>query len=248
MKIKIQNIHKTYGNHKVLEDINLNIQNGSIHCLLGQNGAGKTTLINLLLELIKADSGVILYDDEYNTLDNNLKKRIGILGENNPLIEELTAYQYLKLSAKLYNVPASEVEKRIGDLASYFFKDGELNKRLSSYSTGMKKKIGLCGAVIHTPDILILDEPFSGLDPVAAQMTIKFIQAYAKNNRSIFLASHDLSYVEKIATHISVLDEMKIIFDGSSDHFTSEGTTNIDNALLNLLKPEKAELEDITWI
>ncbi|MBI9035057.1 MAG: ABC transporter ATP-binding protein [Bacteroidales bacterium] len=248
MQIEVKNIHKTYGRHKVLEDINLLIQDNQIHCLLGKNGVGKTTLINLILELIDFEEGTIIYDKNEGKLNNNLKKRMGVLGENNPLIEELSAYQYLKLCAKLYKVKVSEVEKRISDLSSYFFKEGELNKKLSSFSTGMKKKIGLCAAVIHTPDLLILDEPFSGLDPVAAQITVEFIKAYGSKNRSVFLSSHDLNYVEKIASHITVLDETMVVFSGTFDHFTSEGKTNIDNALLDLLKPDNTKLEKISWI
>jgi ABC-type multidrug transport system ATPase subunit len=249
MEIKIQELHKAFGGNEILQGVDLQIVPGDICCLLGKNGAGKTTLINLLLQLLEPQRGRISYDGLiYGHLPLEVKQRIGVLGDNNPLIEELTALQYLRLSGKLYKVPARELEKRIADLLEYFFDEEVATKRLSAFSTGMKKKIGLCAAVLHTPDLLILDEPFSGLDPLAAQQTLDFIKSYRKDNRSIFLSSHDLSYVEKIATRIVVLHEGQIRYDGSPEDFRNEGDYNIDSALLDILKGSEVNQKVIEWI
>jgi ABC-2 type transport system ATP-binding protein len=249
MEIQIQNLRKQFGKKTILDGIDFSISNGQVCCLLGTNGAGKTTFINLLIKLLSADAGTIAYDGQVHTqLPQRLKQRMGILGENNPVIEELTANQYLELTGKLYRVEPALLKKRIHDLASYFFDEEVLHRRLASFSTGMKKKVGLMAAVLHAPDILILDEPFSGLDPVAAQETVDFINAYGNPSRAIFLSSHDLSYVEKVATHVAVLHQRKITFSGPIRSFTTDGTTQISNALFGLLQPNGPKGKKLEWI
>ncbi|CAN5915718.1 ABC transporter ATP-binding protein [soil metagenome] len=249
MEIQIRNLRKQFGTKIILDGIDLTISNGEVCCLLGTNGAGKTTFINLLIKLLSADAGTIAYEGQvYSQLPLLIKKRIGILGENNPVIEELTANQYLELTGKLYQVEPALLKKRIQDLASYFFDEEVLHKRLAGFSTGMKKKVGLMAAVLHAPDVLILDEPFSGLDPVAAQETVDFINAYRKDSRAIFLSSHDLSYVEKVATHVAVLHQRQITFSGPIRSFTTDGTTHISSALFGLLQPNGPKGKKLEWI
>lgn len=251
MHINFKNISKAFGKTVVLDEVNLELEPGNIYCVLGKNGAGKTTLMNLLLQLSSPDKGNVCYDGEEQTeLSKALKLRIGAMSEDNPLIEELSALQYLKLHGKLYGISKKDLLQRISDLTAYFFEEPESNvlkKRLSSFSTGMKKKIGLMAAVLHTPDLLILDEPFSGLDPVAAKMTIDFIKTFQNGNRTIFLSSHDLAYVAKVVTHLAVLDNSKIIFSGTLEAFTNEGQDEIDNALLKVLQPNTKNLDSIDW-
>jgi ABC-2 type transport system ATP-binding protein len=112
----------------------------------------------------------------------------------------------------------------------------------------MKKKLGVCASVLHRPDILILDEPFSGLDPVAAQMLIQFLNSYLSSDRIIFLSSQDLAYVERVSTHIGVLDEGTMVYDGTLENFTMNGVNLLDQALLKLLKSDENNLRNIDWI
>jgi len=239
MNIEVKNLSKAFGNQSALSDLDLELRNGEICCLLGKNGAGKTTLINIIIKLIIQDSGSVFYDTElYSHLPADIKKRIGILNEENPVIEELTAGQFLRLSGKLYKLDSETIEQRGDDLLSWFFDNPEnvRDKRLSGFSTGMKKKIGLIAAVLHTPDLLILDEPFSGLDPLVARQCVDFINFYKNEQRTIFLSSHDLSYVEQVATKILVLDKQQFIFNGPINDFTANGSDRIDNVLLELLQ------------
>ena len=251
MKVELSNISKTYGSHDVLNDVNLTISEGTVCCLLGKNGAGKTTIINSILGLITTDEGTITYDEEeYELLPDDIKKRMGSVLDNGSLIEELTALDFLKISAKMYGVPAQESKKRINDLTDLFFEDArDMDKPLVGFSTGMKKKISLSAAILHTPDFLVLDEPFSGLDPIAANQVINLILQYKSSNRSIFLSSHDLSYVEKVATHIAVLSEGSIAFHDTMTNFTKEGTQQLDSALLAVLQSEKdTPKPSLSWI
>jgi len=248
--IQITDVTKSYGRTIVIEKINLTIDYGQVYCLLGKNGAGKTTLINLILDLAEPDCGSItLFGKDHHKLDKNNKRKIGILIENLALIEEISGYEFLLLVGKIYGMPSDTLKKRIADLFEYFFEDeSDLKKTISKYSTGMKKKIAFCAAVIHTPDILIMDEPFSGLDPLVANQMVLFLNKYCRRDRLIFISSHDLTYVEKISTHIGVLDNTKLVFNSTIQDFTENGAKELDSALLKILKPNGSGLEKIDWI
>lgn len=250
MNITFENISKSFSLKLVLDQLNLSLDSGEIIGLLGKNGAGKSTLFNLLLDLIKPDSGKVLVDG-VPTTDHLLafKSRLGAITENNPIIEEFTGWQYLQFVGKLNNVPKSELKSRIDSLFGFFFdEESDLHKRTGSYSTGMKKKIALCAAVLHTPDLLVLDEPFSGLDPLAAQQMIKFLKTYHQEGRLILISSHELSYLEKLATRILVLNEHQIVFNASLQQFMEEGENRMDDALYRLLVPVDKDMSGLQWM
>ena len=165
------------------------------------------------------------------------------------LLEEVSGYDYLRFIGQVHQIDKNELEKRIADLVEFFFEhESDLKKSIVTYSTGMKKKIAFCAAVLHTPQILVLDEPFSGLDPFVANQMIQFILKYKREDRIIFISSHDLAYIEKVATHIGVLNEGQLIYNASSDDFTSHGASSIDAALLTLLKPNESQIDKLDWI
>lgn len=248
--IEIKNLTKSFGKNTVLGNINLNLERGDVYALLGKNGVGKTTLINTVIDLIPLDKGTILINGkEHNKLEKKDKQSLGVVGEDLALVEELNGLEFLSFIGKIYNLPKKTIDKRIKDLFNYFFEDEkDLKKNISRYSTGMKKKIAFCSAILHTPDILILDEPFSGLDPLVANQMIEFLKIYQQKDRTIFISSHDLNYVEKIATQIGVLNDSKLIFNSSLQDFTDSGINSIDNALLKILKPNASELSKIDWL
>ena len=248
--IQISNLTKNFGRNTVLEQINLTVEKGQVYSLLGKNGAGKTTLINLLLDLLKPDSGTVqVFGKESSQLKPVDKLMMGIVGEELALIEEFSGYEYLIFIGKIYQIPTATLKKRIADLFQYFFEDGkDLRKRISKYSTGMKKKLAFCAAILHTPDLLILDEPFSGLDPLVASQMVLFLKKYHNLERTIFISSHDLSYVEKVSTHIGVLDQTRLVYNATLQEFTNDGTRELDAALLKILKPNEGELEKIDWL
>jgi ABC-2 type transport system ATP-binding protein len=248
--IELNNITKTYGKTIIIENLSFSIEAGQVYGLLGKNGVGKSTLINMIIDLVKIDEGVItILNEDSVDLDKNFKSRIGVLSEDIGLIEELNAYEYLNFIGKIYKIPKDILTKRINDLFAFFFEnETELRKSIKGYSTGMKKKLAFCAAIIHTPEILILDEPFSGLDPFVANQMIQFLQKYQRADRAILISSHDLNYVEKIATHIGVLDNKTLQFNASVQEFTENGVNHLDAALLKVIQPNTADLENIDWI
>ncbi len=248
--IQLNNVTKTYGKTTVIENLSLTIETGQVYALLGKNGVGKSTLINMIIDLIKIDNGTItILNEDSVDLDKNFKSKIGILSEDVGLIEEINGFEYLNFIGKIYKIPADVLTKRIKDLIEFFFEnESELKKIIKGYSTGMKKKLAFCAAIIHTPEILILDEPFSGLDPFVANQMILFLKKYQREDRLILISSHDLNYVEKIATHIGVLDNKALQFNASIQEFTENGVNHLDSALLKVIQPNTSELENIDWL
>lgn len=248
--IKIKSIHKSYLGKKVLEDVSMDFGNGICFCLLGKNGVGKSTLLNIIGDLILPDSGDIIINKMY--YKNNyveIKKNLGFLPENLPIIEELTALQFLNLIGKLHSINKYELKDRIDSLVEIFFEgDMSNNKLISQYSYGMKMKISFCASVIHKPDILILDEPFKGWDPVSVNCLIDFINNYQNEKRIIILSSHDLNYVERVATHIGVLSDKKIVFNSTLTMFKQIANNKIDDSLLKILNYQKIDSKGISWI
>lgn len=250
MILSINSISKSYSKKRVLNEISTNLVSGNAYALLGKNGAGKTTLINSLLNLVKPDSGSFLLDNESLDVSSKAwKQRVGVVSDDIPLVPQMTGRECLEFHAYLYGISSSEAQNRITSLLSHFFEDEkDWNKEIQSYSTGMRKKIEICAAVLHTPDILILDEPFSGLDPLAAKELIGFLNEYRRNDRVLLISSHDLAYVEKCVSHVLVLDEATFKFDGSVEDFLQSGDGKIDGALFQLLVPKEKSAGGLEWM
>ena len=183
------NLCKSFDKKLILDSINLEINSSSCYALLGRNGSGKTTLINCLLNLILPDNGTIsIKGMNYHENNYQIKKIIGVVAEENPLIPEFTGQQYLKFIGLLHEIPENRLKENIDSIVNFFFGDTlVLEKAISKYSTGMKKLLGLCAAVLHRPYILILDEPFSGLDIVSANKVVEFLKFYLTIERIIFV-------------------------------------------------------------
>lgn len=242
--IKIVGLSKEYNKRIVLNDININIFNNACLAIIGKNGAGKTTLLNIIVNNILPSKGYIEFDNfKYNKL---ISKKIGMSLGTEYLIDEFTGTEYLNFIKLIYKTDTSK--ENIETLYNYFF-DGDIdkNKLIGSYSQGMKTKISLCAALIHKPDILILDEPFANLDPYAAEKTITFLNEFKKNKIIIF-SSHDLSYVSKLATDICLLDSTQIVFNGSLQSFTDNGRKTIDKSLFDIIVPTSLNLKPLDFI
>jgi ABC-2 type transport system ATP-binding protein len=218
MEIIAANLSKSFGDKKVLDTIDLSLRGGMVYCLLGRNGAGKSTLINLLSDLLDPDTGTISINGESfkGPGATNLKKTIGLQSQLGQLVEELNVFEYLELVGNIYRLPKQEMLTRRAALLSFFFHDEKIQRDpIGAFSAGMKKKAELCAAFLHRPEFVLLDEPFSSLDTIAANSLCEMIRAYSDENRVILVSSHDLLYVEKIATHAGILQNGHLVFNDS---------------------------------
>lgn len=247
--IELRNLVKKYNGNVVLQSISTTLYKGQIYCLLGKNGAGKTTLIHCMLNMEEIDEGSIsIFGNPHTSLSIDERKRIGVLSAQSGLIDELNIMEYLHFIGKMYGVDKKSIDMRAKSLLAYFFdNDIDLKKNIGSLSSGMQKKIAFCGSVIHLPDILILDEPFANLDSIAGRQMVEFIQKYANDQRLVFISSHDLSYVEKLATHIGVLSNKTLVFDGIVSDFYS-GSHQLEHAFMSIIESGIQPISTLDWI
>jgi len=238
MKIDFSNVSKIFNKKYALKHFNLNVNNGEIFCLLGKNGSGKSTVINLISQILQPNDGEItIINNDKVLLPIEIKRLIGLQSQYHTLIEEINAKEFLKFIGLIYHVDKTNLEERINELIDYFFLINEdLTNPIKTYSSGMKKKVQLCAAFLHKPKIVLLDEPFSSLDIISCNKLCNFINKYINKDRIIFISSHNLYYVEEIATNIGVLNDKKLIFNGRFDKFIeNKDKMNIEKTLLNYL-------------
>lgn len=248
--IKVVDISKAYKN-KILDKINLTVEPGNICCVLGKNGVGKSTLLGIITQTTKQDSGEIIINNRvFNGSSTSVKEKMGILSQNDDLINPLTGWQFLQFQCLIFGMQQATINERIKSLAAYFFEDSEdILKSISSYSSGMRMKLKIIASLIHNPKILILDEPFASLDPIAAEKLVVLLNQFInKGDKVVLISSHDLMYVEKIASQICVLENKKVAFDGSKDDFTRRNTSSLDKTLLALINTEVICTESLGWL
>ncbi|MCU0426100.1 MAG: ABC transporter ATP-binding protein [Candidatus Kapabacteria bacterium] len=249
MPLSVNKIAKNFNGRQILSGVGFEIHNSQCFWLVGRNGAGKTTLINILADLVEADCGSVSFGDwTYEKEELVIKRNLGVLPDKNPAIPQLTGWEYLRFVGLLHELPSDECSRRAQSLLEYFFDETEdAHKRIGTYSHGMTKKIGLCAALLHRPRYLILDEPFAGLDPVSSAKLVRFLQSYLNEERIIFLSSHDLSYSQKVITHLGILEGGALQFVGSVEEFAAS-KDSIEESILRVLQPKEATLTGLEWL
>lgn len=215
--LKIVNLSKSYKNKKIIDNICLEIKDGDIFGFIGRNGAGKTTTIKCIVGINSIDEGSILLDNISIKKDPKLfKQKISYIPDTPNLYDNLTGIQYLNFIADIYNVEKNQRKEIILKYAEVFTLKDDLKNLISSYSHGMKQKLLFISAMIHKPEILILDEPFIGLDPIASYKVKNLIQELCKLGCSVFFSTHVLDVAEKICNKIAIIKDGNIIISGST--------------------------------
>lgn len=215
MKIEVQDLKKIYKQRTVLDIEKLTIDSGDIIGLVGNNGAGKTTLIRLMLDLIKADSGDVMINNEKVSVSQVWKNKTSAFIDEGFLIEFLTPEEYFEFIANNYNVSKTDMHETLEKLTG--FMNGEIlgkGKYIREFSSGNKQKVGIIGALLTQSDILILDEPFNFIDPGSQYFLSHYLSDLnEKNNTTILISSHNLELVYGVSKRILLLDQGIIIRD-----------------------------------
>ncbi len=217
MDIKIENLTKKYGAQKAVDDISFNVKTGEILGFLGPNGAGKTTTMKMITNYIGIEDGNIEIGGR-SIKDNpdELKKHIGYLPEHNPLYLDMPVIDYLKFCAELQDVAKSDIPSRIREMVKICGLNAEKHKKIGELSKGYRQRVGLAQAMIHDPEILILDEPTTGLDPNQIVEIRKLIRDIG-NQKTVILSTHILPEVEATCDRILIINKGKIVADGTSE-------------------------------
>jgi len=206
--IEFNNISKSFKGINVLTDFNLVCEKGKIQCLVGKNGAGKSTLINISTGLLSSNSGnVKILEKEINPDKRKILDKVGFVLENPLYIEQFTAIEQLQFLGKIYKI--DNLKHRINELIEFFDLPSD-KKRISEYSTGMKSKVSLACALIHSPKVLILDEPFEGLDIGSYDALLQYLKEYASNGNTILITTHQVDVIIEISDYTALIKDGKL--------------------------------------
>lgn len=215
--IELKDVSKMYkkGN-KVIDKLNLKINDGEIFGFLGPNGAGKTTTINMITGILEINEGNIFIDGK-SIIDDPIeaKKMMGLVPDNPDIFLKLKGIEYLNFIADVYEVETEDRIKRIKELAQRFEIIDVLNNKIESYSHGMRQKLIIIGVLLHDPKNWILDEPMTGLDPKASFELKKMMREHANKNNTVFFSTHILEVAEKICDRVGIIDKGKLLFVGT---------------------------------
>jgi len=222
--IKFENVSKTYGKTtKAVDTLNLEIPDGKIVGFIGPNGAGKTTTIKMLTGILTPDEGSITingFDIVKDSID--AKKQLGFVSDNPDMFLRLKGMEYLNFMADIYQVSKEDRMQRVKELASKFHMEEALGDKIASYSHGMRQKIMIMAALLHHPNVWILDEPLTGLDPQSSYELKEMMRDHIAMNKTVFFSTHVLEVAEKLCDFIVIINKGKMIFLGTLGELRSQ--------------------------
>lgn len=236
--LKINNLTKVYkGGKKAVSNVNISVEAGDIYGFIGHNGAGKTTTIKCVVGIHDFDEGEILIDGKsIKTEPLQCKAMMAYIPDNPDLYEYMTGIQYLNFIADIYNVSANDREIRIKEEAEAFEITSALGDLISSYSHGMKQKLAIIGALLHRPKLLILDEPFVGLDPKATLVLKNKMHELCEAGSAIFFSTHVLDVAEKLCNKVAIIRQGQIIAEGNMEELTKN--SSLESVFMEVTKHE----------
>ncbi|HEY5499125.1 MAG TPA: ABC transporter ATP-binding protein [Bacteroidales bacterium] len=225
--IRIQNLNKFYGSKHVLKDISIDIYPGQVIGYIGPNGAGKSTTVKIICGLLSDFTGEVMVkgiDIRKNPVD--VKAMIGYVPEMAELYDVLTPNEFLSLMGALYKMPQELITERTTRMMDAFGMAGNMDQRMDSFSKGMKQKVLITSGLMHNPEVIILDEPLSGLDANSVIIVKELISKLAQSGKTIFYSSHMMDVVEKVSDRIVLINEGKVVADGSFEELKQNQDKN----------------------
>ncbi len=231
--LNIENLSKSYGEKKAVIDLSIHIAPGEIYGFIGHNGAGKTTTLKACAGILQFDKGEIFVDGVSMKKDPiGCKKKMAYIPDNPELYDFMTGLQYLDFIADIYGVTIEERKDRIHKYASAFEIEKDLPALISSYSHGMKQKLAIISAWIHNPKLIMMDEPFVGLDPKAAKLLKDMMREVCDNGGAIFFSTHVLDVAEKLCDKVAIIKKGELIRSGTMEQV--KGDESLEDVFLEL--------------
>ena len=240
--LQINNLTKVYGEKKAVDDLTLHIQPGEIYGFIGHNGAGKTTTIKSCCGILQFDEGEILIDG-ISIKDDPIacKKQLAYIPDNPDLYEFMSGMQFLNFIADIFEVSAVDRTSRIKKYADLLGLTDDLGQSIASYSHGMKQKLAIISALIHEPKLIIMDEPFVGLDPKASHQLKQLMREICDNGGAIFFSTHVLEVAEKLCDKIAIIKGGKLIKAGDTEEV--KGDSSLESVFLELENEKSNEIQ-----
>lgn len=229
--LRIENLTKTYGDKVAVDSLSLHIKPGEIYGFIGHNGAGKTTTIKSCCGILNFDAGEI-YVDGHSIKEEPLaaKRKLAYIPDNPDLYEFMSAIKYLNFVADIYQIDKKTREQRIAKYADMFSITAELGQNINSYSHGMKQKLAIISALIHEPKLIIMDEPFVGLDPKASHLLKGTMREMCDEGCAIFFSTHVLDVAEKLCDKVAIIKSGKLIANGTMEDI--KGDASLESVFL----------------
>ena len=231
--LRIENLTKTYGNQKAVDNLSLHIRRGEIYGFIGHNGAGKTTTLKSVVGILDFDEGEILIDGK--SIKNSpveCKRMIAYIPDNPDLYDFMSGIKYLNFVADIFGVSADERQESIRKYADAFELTKDLAQPISYYSHGMKQKLAVISAWIHSPKLIIMDEPFVGFDPKAAHILKEMMRELCENGGAIFFSTHVLEVAEKLCDKVAIIKQGKLVKVGTMEEV--KGDDSLEEVFLEL--------------
>ena len=244
--ILVRDLKKSYGSKPAVDGVNLEVPRGSFFGFLGPNGAGKTTTIRILTGLIPADSGSVeilglrLPEDGMG-----IKKRIGVVPDESLLFDRLTGAEFLEFVGRMYGLERSVAIERATGLLDLL--ELQIDRKvIGEYSKGMRKRVAMAAALIHHPELFLLDEPFEGVDAVGARLMKDILMDQVRRGATVFLTSHVLEVVERLSDRIAIINHGRIVTAGTLEELRS-GDESLEDVFVRVLGAER-QLERLDWL
>ena len=231
--LNIAHLTKTYGEKKAVEDLNLHINSGEIYGFIGHNGAGKTTTLKATVGILPFDAGEITIDGKSIRTDPlGCKREIAYIPDNPDLYDYMTGIRYLNFIADIFGVSAADRQARIRDYADRFALTDDLAQPIAAYSHGMKQKLAIIAAWLHQPKLILMDEPFVGLDPKASHLLKGMMREFCDNGGAIFFSTHVLEVAEKLCDKVAIIKGGRLIRSGTMEEV--KGDDSLEEVFLEL--------------
>lgn len=221
--LKVENLNKSYGSRKVINDLSFDIHKGEILCLLGPNGAGKSTTMNVLCGLLDYEKGNIFWSGKkVNTCLNEFKGRLGVVPQDLAIYEDLSAIKNVKFFASLYGLKGNKLENAVKEALEFVGLKERQNDKAGTFSGGMKRRLNIACAIAHRPELLIMDEPTVGIDPQSRNHILDSIRKLKNDGMTILYTTHYMEEVEEISDRILIMDSGSIIAQGTKESLKEE--------------------------
>ncbi len=252
--VSTENLTRCFGQLIAVENVNLRVSSGQFFGFLGPNGAGKSTTIKMLTGLLAPSTGrieILGLDLAKNAVE--VKRQIGVVPEGMALFTRLTGWEYLNFVGRMYGLDRATTRSRAEELLNFMQLGDQPKKLITDYSHGMQKKLALAAAVIHSPKVLFLDEPFEGVDAIAAGTLKAMLQSMIARGATIFLTSHVLEIVERLCSHVAIIDKGRLVAQGSLDELRAGagndgGKMTLEQIFLRVVGTTQNSGRELSWL
>ncbi|MBI1354381.1 MAG: ATP-binding cassette domain-containing protein [Acidobacteria bacterium] len=245
--IRTRGLQKSYNGKPAVRGLELEVRRGEFFGFLGPNGAGKTTTIHILTGVITATAGEVeVLGMNVPEQIHSVKQLIGVVPDENVLFDRLTGYEFLEFAGRMYGLERAVAAERAKELMALFELDLRADTLIAGYSKGMKKRVALGAALIHRPQLFLLDEPFEGVDPVGARLMKEILLQQVAQGATVFLTSHVLEVVERLCDRVAIIAEGRVVAEGAVDELRAAEET-LEDIFLRVVGGERS-MQPLAWL